>query len=254
MLLLHHLAVDDTDTLIINASDENSVDVMRDKITNFSLSAANGNFKVVVLDEADFLSTASQAVLRRLMEDSYETVRFILIANLEHKIMPAIKSRCTAQWKFNAPDVASIYHRMKAILISENITHTDATLVTFIDVCYPDIRSCISLLQQHSRSGTLTPIKDDANVDVVVDGILTKLEQKQWSAARQSLMSIPVSDYPKLYRTLYQQLHTIAPFTDAAILEDGIVVIAEYLDMMQRSPGMEEIPTVAMFIALCKIK
>ena len=102
-ILIHELDVDPIDVLFINASSENSVDTMREKITSFISTFAMGNFKVIVLDEADYITLPGQAILRNMMESYADNARFILTCNYENKIIPQIKSRCQ-QFRFKAPD------------------------------------------------------------------------------------------------------------------------------------------------------
>ncbi len=93
-VLINELGVNEYDVLEINASRENSVDVVRNKIVNFVQTMPFGKFKVVLLDEADYLTPAGQAALRNDMEAYHMTARFILTCNYEHRIIPALKSRC----------------------------------------------------------------------------------------------------------------------------------------------------------------
>jgi replication factor C small subunit len=157
MILISSIGVDESDLMVINASDENSVDVMRDKIKNFAMSAPLGEYKVVLLDEADYLSNSSQAVLRKLMEDCYDTTRFIIIGNYEHKIIEAIRSRCTFKWRFSHPSERAVLTRMELILRQELVQYTTDDLISVIADTYPDIRSCIGRLQQLTNNGVLSP-------------------------------------------------------------------------------------------------
>ena len=109
-------SVMDTDVLVINASDQNSVDNVRNEIKSHILSYGMGAYKVILLQEADYLSPAAQGILRDYMEEYEQSCRFILACNYKHKIMPAILSRCQ-QYDFKSPDRDDIASRMVAILI-----------------------------------------------------------------------------------------------------------------------------------------
>ena len=93
-VLIHELGIEDFDVLEINASRENGIDMLREKINGFVQTMPFGKFKVVLLDEADYLTQPSQAALRNDMEAYHMTVRYILTCNYQHKIIPALKSRC----------------------------------------------------------------------------------------------------------------------------------------------------------------
>jgi len=93
-ILIKQLEIDDFDVLEINASRENSIDTIRDKITGFVQTMPFGDFKVVLLDEADYLSPNAQAALRGVMEEYHTTARFILTCNYPNRIIPALHSRC----------------------------------------------------------------------------------------------------------------------------------------------------------------
>jgi DNA polymerase III delta prime subunit len=140
--LIRELKIDRADVLHINASDETGVDQMRAKIKNFVMSMPVGRFKVVRLEEAEFLSLNAQAMLRALIEDFSDTSRFIITCNYENKLMPAIKSRMT-HYRFTAPDEGEILLRAGEILFTENIDFNPDDLEKVIKVFYPDIRSII---------------------------------------------------------------------------------------------------------------
>lgn len=147
-VLLNELKIESFDILEINASRENDVNTVRDKIVNFVQMIPFGPFKVVLLDEADYLTPSAQAILRGVMETYSNHSRFILTCNYENKIIPALHSRCqgfhitkTNQIEFTA--------RVATILVSENVEFELDTLDTYVKIAYPDLRKCINLLQQN---------------------------------------------------------------------------------------------------------
>ena len=154
-LLLHELKVDWGDVLQINASSENSVDVIRDKITNFSQTMPFGEFKYIILDEADYISPNGQAALRGVMEQYASTCRFLLTCNYERRIIPAIHSRCQG-FKILKLDEKMFMVRAGEILTEENIKFDIDTLSTYVKATYPDLRKCINVCQMNSQTGELT--------------------------------------------------------------------------------------------------
>ena len=153
-VLINELGIEDYDVLEINASRTNSVDDVRDKITNFVQMIPFGNFKVVLLDEADYLSPNAQAALRGVMEEYHETARFILTCNYPNRVIPALHSRCQG-FHFEKIDQTEYTARVATILVNENINFDLDTLDTYVKVAYPDLRKCIQLVQQNTVNGEL---------------------------------------------------------------------------------------------------
>jgi DNA polymerase III delta prime subunit len=147
-VLLNELNIEDYDVLEINASRENSVDVIRDKITNFVQMIPFGPFKVVLLDEADYLTLNAQAILRGLMETYSSTSRFILTCNYPNKIIPALHSRCQG-FHVEKTDQIEFTARVATILLNENVDFDMDTLDTYVKLTYPDLRKCINQVQQN---------------------------------------------------------------------------------------------------------
>ena len=153
-VLIHELEVSEYDVLEINASRENSVDVVRNKIVNFVQTMPFGNFKVVLLDEADYLTPAGQAALRNDMEAYHMTARFILTCNYQHRIIPALKSRCH-EFHITKTDKTEFTARAATVLVSENIEFNLDDLDSYVRATYPDLRKCLNQLQVNSSTGTL---------------------------------------------------------------------------------------------------
>ena len=153
-VLIHELGVSEYDVLEINASRENSVDVVRNKIVNFVQTMPFGNFKVVLLDEADYLTPAGQAALRNDMEAYHLTARFILTCNYQHRIIPALKSRCH-EFHITKTDKTEFTARAATVLVSENIEFDLDDLDSYVRATYPDLRKCLNQLQVNSSTGTL---------------------------------------------------------------------------------------------------
>ena len=155
-ILIHQLGIDEYDVLEINASRENSVDTIRDKITGFVQTMPFGDFKVVLLDEADYISPNGQAALRGVMEEYADNARFILTCNMIHKILPALKSRCQG-FHIAKTDQVEFTARVATVLVSESVEFELDTLDTYVKATYPDMRKCLNLLQPNSQSGQLVP-------------------------------------------------------------------------------------------------
>ena len=160
-ILIHDIGIEDYDVLEINASRTNSVDDVRDKITNFVQMIPFGPFKVVLLDEADYLSPNAQAALRGVMEEYHATSRFILTCNYPNRIIPALHSRCQG-FHVERTDITEYTARVATILVEENVEFDLDTLDNYVKVAYPDLRKCINLIQQNVNDGKLSaPNKAD---------------------------------------------------------------------------------------------
>lgn len=147
-VLLNELGIEEYDVLEINASRENDVNTVRDKIVNFVQMIPFGPFKVVLLDEADYLTPNAQAILRGVMETYSNHSRFILTCNYENKIIPALHSRCQG-FHITKTDQTEFTARVATILVAENVEFELDTLDTYVKIAYPDLRKCINLLQQN---------------------------------------------------------------------------------------------------------
>ena len=155
-ILINELGIEDYDVLELNASRTNSVEDVRDKITNFVQMIPFGPFKVVLLDEADYLSPNAQAALRGVMEEYHATARFILTCNYPNRIIPALHSRCQG-FHVERTDLTEFTARVATILVEEAVDFDLETLDNYVKVTYPDLRKCINLLQQNVNEGKLNP-------------------------------------------------------------------------------------------------
>ncbi len=208
-VLINELGVEEYDVLEINASRENSVDVVRNKIVGFVQTMPFGKFKVVLLDEADYLTPAGQAALRNDMEAYHMTARFILTCNYEYRIIPALKSRCH-EFHINKTDKTEFTARVATVLVSENVEFDLETLDSYVNATYPDLRKCLNQLQVNSSSGKLLPPNNQTNSE---DGMLVEavglFKNKKIFEGRQLLLQY-LSLYPTriedLYRWMYNNL------------------------------------------------
>ena len=153
-VLIKELGINEYDILEINASRENSVDVVRDKILGFVQTMPFGKFKVVLLDEADYLTPAGQAALRNDMEAYHMTARFILTCNYQHRIIPALKSRCH-EFHITKTDRTEFTARAAKVLLTEGIEFDLDVLDNYVRATYPDLRKCLNQVQVNSSTGKL---------------------------------------------------------------------------------------------------
>jgi replication factor C small subunit len=151
---LNELEIPSYDVLEINASRERGIGEVRDRITNFISMMPFGPFKVVLLDEADYLTPEAQAAMRGVMEEFSMTSRFILTCNHPNQIIPAIHSRCQ-NFHFEKVDQTEFTARVATILVSEEVDFDLDTLDTFVKATYPDLRKCINMVQQNVRDQKL---------------------------------------------------------------------------------------------------
>jgi replication factor C small subunit len=249
-ILINELEVDELDVLYINASEENSVDTIRDKIKSFVSTFALGDFKVILLDEADFITLNGQAILRNLMEAYNETTRFILTCNYEHKIMPQIVSRCQ-HFRFKAGNRDDITEYVAQILIQEGVKFDLDTLDRYISLAYPDVRKIVNSLQQNVYEGALhDPIGMADSGDYKLE-LLGKIEAGDWHGAREICCGAVVAEeWEDVYRFIYENAHKA--FKDQAKWEAAIVVVAEHL-YKHGICADPEINAAAMFISLSTI-
>ena len=208
-LLINELGVEEYDVLTINASRENGIDMLREKINGFVQTMPFGKFKVVLLDEADYLTQPSQAALRNDMESYHETVRYILTCNYAHKIIPALKSRCH-EFHIAKPDMTEFTARGATVLVTENVDFELDVLDTYVRATYPDLRKCLNQLQVNTVSGALRPHqKQGKGEDDILIAATTLFKAGKIIDARQQLMQY-IALYPTriedTYRWMYDNL------------------------------------------------
>lgn len=224
-ILINELGIEDYDVLEINASRTNSVDDVRDKITNFVSMIPFGPFKVVLLDEADYLSPNAQAALRGVMEEYHQTARFILTCNYPSRIIPAIHSRCQG-FHVERTDQTEFTARVATILVEENIEFELDTLDLYVKVSYPDLRKCIQLVQQNSTDGKLNPPnKGDAGEADWKLEMVTLFQAGKIHEARKMLCGrIRAEEMQDVYRWLYDNIEI---FGDETTQYQAILVIKQ---------------------------
>ena len=209
LLLINELELDSSDVLTVNASDENSVDVMRDKIKSFVTTFAMGPFKVVLLEEADYITPNGQGILRRMMEEFSDVARFILTCNYEHKIIPAVRSRCQ-HYRFKSFDKDDIAERIATILAEEKVKFNLDLVDKYVAAGYPDIRKTINMLQQNTIESVLYPPTTGGDAGDYKFKMMELLERDKWFDIRKLLCSsVAAEEWNDVYRFLSFQTKTI---------------------------------------------
>ena len=208
-VLIHELGVEEYDILEINASRENGIDNMRDKINGFVQTMPFGKFKVVLLDEADYLTQASQAALRNDMEAYADTVRYILTCNYQHKIIPALKSRCH-EFHIAKTDMTEFTARAATVLVTESVEFDLDDLDSYVRATYPDLRKCLNQLQVNSSGGKLMKPQAQGSSEHELLLEATQLfKAGKIMEARQQLMQY-IAMYPTriedTYKWMYENL------------------------------------------------
>ena len=203
-VLINELGVEDYDVLEINASRENGVAIVRDKINGFAQTMPFGKFKVILLDEADYTSPEFQAALRNDMEAYADTVRFILTCNYEHKIIPALRESRCHKIHISKPDMVDYTARAATVLVKENIDFELDVLDSYVRACYPDLRKCLNQLQVNSNSGKLLSPHGDGQSENELLIEATKLfKSGKILEGRQQLLQ-----YLALYPTRIEEIYS----------------------------------------------
>jgi len=222
-LLFNELDLNDLDVLEINASRTNSVEDVRDKIVNFVQMIPFGDFKVVLLDEADYLSPNAQAALRGVMEEYHTTSRFILTCNYPNRIIPALHSRCQG-FHIEKLDVTEFTARLAQICIDESVEVDLETLDTYVQASYPDLRKSINLVQQNVVDGVLQRPQDgDSSTSDWMLNAIELFKAGQYKDARTLICSqARPEEYEDVYKFMYRNLSL---WGDTELKQDQAIVI-----------------------------
>lgn len=206
-ILINELEIPDYDVLEINASRENNVDTVRDKIINFVQMIPFGPFKVVLLDEADYLTPNAQAILRGVMETYSNHSRFILTCNYPNRIIPAIHSRCQG-FHVEKTDQTEFTARVATILVNEDIDFDLDDLDSFVKITYPDLRKCINLVQQHCQGNRLeSPSSSNSGGPDYKINMVELFKKGRIQEARKLLCSkARPEEMEEIYRWMYDNL------------------------------------------------
>lgn len=205
-VLVNELGIDSAEFLHINASRDNGVDTLRNKISNFCSTMSSGPFKIVLLDEADYITPPAQGILRGMMEQYHESVRFILTCNYPNKIIPALHSRLQTI-TFKRLDETDFTRRLAEILVTEGVELDADTLSLYVKICYPDLRKAINSVQMRSSSGTLeVPVVDDATSDYKLTMVDLFRQGRLREARNLIIKQITLEEYEDMYQFMYRNL------------------------------------------------
>jgi DNA polymerase III delta prime subunit len=242
----------DCDYMIINASDENNVDTVRNKVKNFASTIGFRQSKIIILDEFDYMTPNAQAILRNLMETFSKHCRFILTCNYVEKVIEPIQSRCQT-FQIVPPTKKDVAVQISKILQSEGVTFEIKDLVPIIDSTYPDIRKIINTCQLNSIKGELkldvqNLLENDYKTKII--DILKSKDDKRnkYMKLRQTLIDSRATDFTELYTLLYDKVEEYAEGKTAN-------VILEISDG-QRNAFLsidKEIPTAATLIKILNL-
>jgi replication factor C small subunit len=207
-ILINELDISDYDVLEVNASRETSIDFIRDKIIPFISMIPFGPFKVVLLDEADRLSQQAQDSLKGVIEEYSRFARFILTCNTPSRVLPPLHSRLQ-QMHFASVDQIEFTARAATILVDEGIEFDLDMLDTYVKVAYPDLRSCIKMLQSNSINGVLNdPRMEDSGVSDYKIEMVELFKQGKIQSARKLLCGKARPDEMEgIYRWCYDNLN-----------------------------------------------
>jgi len=216
----------DCDFLMINASDERGIETIRDKVAGFASSASFKSIKVVILDEADFLTIQAQASLRNIIETFSRTTRFILTCNYIERIIDPLQSRCQAL-KVVPPTKGDVAKHISQILETENISYELDDLKLLINKFYPDMRKMLNIIQLCSKDQKLhideNIVVNSNYMNIVLKELMNK--KPNWKEIRQTIFNSGVTDYEELYRFLYDNVEKYLPGKEGS----ATVLINEYL-------------------------
>jgi replication factor C small subunit len=206
-ILINELNLEPADVMEINASRERGIDIIRNKITNFASTMPFGQFKIILMDEADYLTGDAQAVMRGVMEQYADNCRFMLTCNYPNKIIPALHSRCQG-FHVDKIDHTEFTARCATILVTEGIDFELDTLDSFVMATYPDLRKCINNLQMASVDGKLMSPREASSVTSDYRLKMVDLfKAGQITAARKvACANVRPDEMEEMFRWMYDNL------------------------------------------------
>jgi replication factor C small subunit len=239
----------DADLMYINASDENSVEAVREKIKRYASTVGFRRWKIIILDEADYLTPNAQAALRNLMETYSKTTRFILTCNYVEKIIDPIQSRCQT-FAITPPNKKDVAQRLVTVLDEKQVAYDIKDIAAIINASYPDIRRAINAAQASVVNGNLQLDKASAIQANYMTEILEMLKnatnkKETFTKIRQCIADSKVRDFTPLYTFLYDNLDEFA----TGHIAPCILIIAES-QFKDSSVVDKEINIMSMFVNL----
>ena len=241
----------DCDQMYVNASDENNVETVRNKIKMFASSVGFKDLKVIILDECDFLTPNAQAALRNLMETFSKHCRFILTCNYVERIIDPIQSRCQS-FQIIPPSKKKVAIHISKILNTESVSFENEQIVTMVNSSYPDIRRIINAVQRNIVDNQLivdteSLVQNDYKLQVL-EILQTQDKKNAFKNLRQLLADSQIRDYADLFRLLYDEIESYGKGHIAEV----ILTIAKY-ELSDAQVVDKEINAMAMLIEILNI-
>ena len=217
----------DCDHLYINASDERGIETIRDKVSGFASAASFKSIKVVILDEADFLTIQAQASLRNVIETFSRSTRFILTCNYVERIIDPLQSRCQVL-KIIPPSKGDVAQHLAGIMEQEGVSFQRDDLKTIVNQFYPDLRKCLNTIQLSIVNDGLKGSEEDKYLRIdksvlvssnYMTGVLKELTQKKpsFTNIRQIIANANIQDFEELYRFLYDNANVYASGSEGMV-------------------------------------
>jgi replication factor C small subunit len=208
----------DCDHIYINASDERGIETIRDKVSSFASVASFKPLKVVILDEADFLTIQAQASLRNIIETFSRTTRFILTCNYVERIIDPLQSRCQVL-KVVPPSKKEVAYHLSWIMDLEKIVFNMDDLGSIVLQFYPDLRKCINTIQANTVNGELKLDKSVLFSSNYIDEVIDELckSKSNFKNIRQIIANANTDDYEDLFRTLYDRASDYMPGKEGTV-------------------------------------
>ena len=238
----------DCDYLYINASDENNVETVRSKVKNFASTMGFKDYKVIILDECDYITPNAQAALRNLMETFSKHCRFILTCNFVERIIDPIQSRCQS-FQVIPPNKNDVAKHLHNILTQEGVGYEREDLGIIVNSGYPDIRRVINGAQRQSIGGRLSIdkqsiVENDYKMKLL-EILKTQDKKNAFKNIRQLLADAKVTDFADLFRLLYDEVDSYG----SGKIADCILIIAKY-ELSDAQVVDKEINAMAMLIEI----
>jgi replication factor C small subunit len=230
------------DYIILNASDENGIDIIREKVKSFASSASFKPLKVVILEEASFLTGPAQEALKNIIEEFSEKTRFIFTANYLGKIVDPIQSRCEV-YEFTAPSKGEVAkHVTQNILDVVGVEYDLKEVAQLINDCYPDIRATVKYLQANTLNGKFKYNSKNTYLNKQILDALIKPSKTVWADIRQMIANQPMDDYQPLIEYLFKHVDEYSKGNEAEI-----IIELDNHQFFQKSVPDKEINIMAMF-------
>jgi replication factor C small subunit len=208
------------DHLYINASDERGIETIREKVQGFASTASFKPLKVIILDEADFITIQGQAALRNVIETYSMSTRFILTCNFIERIIDPLQSRCQVL-KIVPPSKGEVAKHVVTVLEKENTEYDLDSIKTVVNQFYPDLRKILNTCQLSTHNGKLVLDKSVLIASNYVDKVVSELIKPtptSWKTIKQIIADSNISEYDELFRELYNRVEEYSKGNDGEII------------------------------------